>query len=387
MRGFLYALTFAIAISFVLGFLWSKDFFTSKRNERTKAAATRPVLVITTYRGWVPEAVVEAIEAQTQFQVRLEEFDRALEVWQKLERAYTEGTAELITLTSWQIEVARQLGRVQEVPDTGACRSYRQGVAADFRALPDRPGASLGLPLAWAATGFLINTDIIKVPPDSLVEVIKKFGRGKSPIQLMRHPEELVWLAGQLTPASRDVEEGETDESESRALENIRKSLKTVLQSAELVSADNLRSPFTRWNPTADLSGKSAVQANHTAKVLPPFQGQDKWQFVLPKEKGLLWVGYLVPKVGIMEETQVLNLCSAMKVISDQMSTETVANRFIENTGLALTFSKLNSAAIPAEFKPAHIRSLPLNRMDLRKNFAGDSTVESILEEGGKDAH
>lgn len=383
MRGFVYAVLFAIGVSFVLGLLWSKDFFTqvSKKRDRAQANATRPVLVITTYRGWVPEQVIEAIEAKTQFQVRLEEFDRSLEIWQKLERVYTEGTAELITLTSWQIEVARQLGRLQEVPDTGVCRTYRNAVAADFRTLPERPGASLGLPLAWAATGWLVNSDHIKTPPDSVVELIRKYGKSKTPVQLMRHPEELVWLAGLTSPNNSQAEEGETDESEKKALENMRKSLKSVVQSAELIPTDSLRSPFTRWNPTADLGGKSAIQANHTAQVLPPFAGQTKWSFQLPKEKGLLWVGYLVPKVGVMEEAQVMNICSALKVVADQMATEPVASRFIENTGLALTLNKLNATTIQDEFKPSYIRKLPLNRMDLRKNFAGDATVESILDD------
>jgi spermidine/putrescine-binding protein len=376
MRGFLTALLIVIPLSFGLGLYWTRDKIGTSQNRNSESSSVRPKLNISTYRGWISKAVINEMEAKTPFKINLIEFDRPHELWQRLEHPTEDGAFEMITLTSSQIEAAKQLGRISDISDSlEDCRAAKQMISSDFRVLPDRPSSGQSIPLAWGVTGWLANSDSFKGELESILTQLKKPGHGKNTIQLLHLPSELAWLAGLMTPSSAGIDEGESDESEQKAMDHLKKSIRNVTQNAEIIPTASMSGPFSKWSSGVDVSKKTLIQAHHSAMAFAPFLENKKWTFQLPKEKGLLWVAYLTLKNGMYSDARTKDICAGLRALVSSYSKENEAKDFFNRTGQALPYQAVEAFQVADELK----RRLSLSRIDLRKNFAGDVTIENIL--------
>jgi hypothetical protein len=328
----------------------------------------------------VTPQLVDLYERKTGNLVRLKSVSSPLEIWRRLERPNPDGMLELTTIFSWQTEAAGPLGRIRPLDvSRPRCARVRDLVAVDFRSLPGRPYGNGTWLFGWAVSGFWASPGSSWEAGFSLDRELKSARRE---VMLLPWAAELFWLAVRGQPLAL-LEEGETDEAESKALATTERSLKLLERQAEILGRTTLSPWFGRPDsllPSEPLKGRRLLQGHHTNLLHEPFKSG--WRFLLPEEKGHLWTVALAMRETLASAAEIEKMndaaCELIEFLAEQWSGAEWSTVFA-SLGLASTLRAHEGDNWPAPLRPAYLREFAMRSVEFRRPFAADAVVHDIL--------
>ncbi len=347
--GFSQPLVIAIGVSLLLGIgVGLKIYF--DREARLASAIPIPALKILAYKDLFSPELKSAIMTDAGVELSISEVSTPEELWDQLEKRRGSEAPDLVTLFSYQVPLAAQLGWLQAILPRRLVN--QDAISPDFIDLPGDPALHQVIPLLWGLTGIAFDS-CKHGSLDSWMGVIEnaklkgKVGLPSSTIELLRlsqieKPSGKA-IAAPLTKSLQPWLEGAV-------------LAKDFLSARELIQAD---------------SNLEVALASHGEMAFPPF---NKWKFQLPREKATLWILSLAMTRDASEEDQ------AYKFLDAMLKREN-AKRLTESAKQASTNRSLEELAnFDSRLKPSHLRASPFDQFILWQDFSRAREVRGAIE-------
>ena len=338
----------AIAIS--IGVAWGLK-IRSDRAERLAKGTAMAHLRVLAFEGLFPQDLVSAFESENGIRVELTEVATPEELWQVLEKATSASGApayDLVTLFSYQVPLAAQLGRIEELEPSALVNI--ENVSSDFRKLPGERGHEWVVPLLWGVNGFLVSPEVTS-ETQSWAEMVKD-PKLKGKVGFLNSTMDVLRLISPMPTG------GEA------ALE---KSLQPIAN--QVVFANDFLDASSLLEKTPPALVVQMSQAE--AAELP--ESYRSWKFVLPKEKGFFWVLSLAMARDAESKTEGYRFIDYLhehesSVMLVKTFHQASVNKTLEQSG-----------EIDARLKPSSLRQMPLDQVDLYQDFSRAREMRALL--------
>ena len=364
------------------------DSLTRSLSQKGNSADSHPPLRVLTYKNlFSPEMKAELASDMASYQnstIEMIEVNTPEELWDKLEKPSPEGAPDVVTLFSYQVPLASQLGWLQPV-DRKQVPLIRT-IGADFTDLPGDPSLKQVLPILWGVNGMVIDSDAASKAKlkelNSWGEVLEnpalkgKVGLPNSTIT--------AWRLGAIErQLENPADKADALDAEGNPLPKP-KSKKAKPQASSLAKALQPWFNFAQfsdsfWSSLPLLKSEEPpilILASSGEMAFAPLNDK-QWKFSLPKEKGTFW--YLSFALGrdAHDERQAYIFLNA--ILQKQLS-----QRFVELTHQASTNTDLEREAIDPRLKPSYLRQIPLNGFILWQDFSRAREVRGIMQDALK---
>ena len=337
-----------VAIS--IGIAWGLK-VRSDRAERLAKGTAMARLRVLAYQGLFPQDLVSAFESENGIRVELTEAATPEELWQVLEKATSSSGApafDLVTLFSYQVPLAAQLGRIEELESS--LLANIDNVSSDFRKLPGERGHEWVVPLLWGVNGFLVSPDVAS-ETHVWAEMVKD-PKLKGKIGLLNSTMDVLRLLSPLPNGGEAALE--------KALQPV---ASQVVFGRDFLDASSL----LEKTPAPLIVQMSQAEAAE----LP--ESYRSWKFVLPKEKGFFWVLSLAMARDAESKAEGYRFIDALheheaSVMLAKTFHQASVNKTLEQSG-----------EIDARLKPSSLRQMPLDQVDLYQDFSRAREMRALL--------
>ena len=369
LRTFVIPIAIVILVSFALGITWGLKL----RHDREIAigvAKPSSVLRILTFKNLLRSELIAGYENRSSTKIELTEVGTPEELWERLESTAAKDGYDLISLYSYQIPLAMQMGRIQPI-DVSQIKNL-DIVSPDFRHLPGDPSLAQAVPILWGLTGLIYNSSQIKDPDtvQSWLEILKnrdfsgKVGLLSSTIDLLRLAD-LMHASSETSPSSFAMSAGSASVTVQKLLQPIL-SLPFVVLASDYLSGSSL---LAGTNPP------SVMQINHgeTAFLPATSQTSSAWKFVVPVEGATLWT---LDLALTRDAHSVREASSFLDYLLEPGPATQLVNAFHQ----ASTNRELNKSGIDNRLKPSYLRQMPLSQMTVWQDFSRARETRALLK-------
>jgi spermidine/putrescine-binding protein len=350
MRKLRIPLLIVIALSFTLGVSWGVRLH-REREEALGRLRPKNEVTILAYRGLITPELLKTFHSRTGIKARVKEVATPEELWNELESAKAGEGPDVVSLFSYQVPLATQLGRIQTVnlvrlPNMSA-------ISPDFLDLPGDRSLGRVVPVLWGMSGILLNRE--------------KAGHLSSWSEVLRDP--LLKNKVGLLPSTADflrLIAPAAEQGEKASIHHLKRSASVWLAQAQL--SDHFLSPKSLL---VEGSSPLALMISHGESAFKPLNGPE-WKFVVPQEKATLWVLSFALGREVKAETEshqfldfLLDKRTAISLVHDYRQAST--NRRIEKEN------------IDPRLKPSYLREFPLNHLVLLQDFSRAREMRDVL--------
>lgn len=342
-------LIIVIVVSFAFGVGWG---IRIHRDREANAGRLKPnvTMRVLSYRGLFSRELVAKFEAEHDLQVQVTEATDPEDLWNKLELHRQPGEPEfdVVTLFSYQLPLAFQLGRLQLL-DSKKIENWN-ATSPDFREIPGHPGINSVVPILWGLTGIIYDqrkTD----EPGSWPEILKN-PKLKGKIALPASTIDVMRLLGPKALSAADLS----------------KPLATIEGAADF--APDFLSP-SRLVVDKPLARPWLALVSHGETAFAPWRGPE-WKFVLPEEGGALWILSLAIHANSRNQAEAYGF---MDYVLRKETSEALTISFHQ----ASTNRSLESSQLDARLKPSYLREIPLTKISLWKDFSRAREIRAYL--------
>lgn len=334
----------------LIGVVWGLHLNRQLLKREKDPIASRETIQILSYKGLLSKKLLKEFEQRGEIRVIVEEAANPEELWEKLEASVMGQSPkiDLVTLFSFQVPLAVQLGRIQPIQE--ASIPNIELVSPDFRYFPGEPAFTRVLPILWGVLGFAYHESTPSPPPRSWSEIFNE-NRFKGKIGLPSSTS-LVWKLGGIFETSQDLK-------------------KTVSKiTANAAITPNFLSGALPLNENVE--APKIVAVNHSEMAFEPFLSS-KWDFVIPQEGGIFWslAFALHPDSKKSKESHeflnfLLEFDNAIELT--QTFRQASTNRHLE------------ASRLDARLKPSYLRQIPLPSLDIPRDFSRARELRELLK-------
>ncbi len=344
---FLKTTVLVVVFSFSLGAWWS--FY--RHEQRIAHNPHGPEIRLLVLKNFLPGPLIKTIQRRLSADLQVTEEPAEIDLLRELlSHSDNYDIVELPSFVMHSFLIKNVLS-----PINGKTIPSMKQISIDFQHLDFDPGGKYFIPVSWGVSGFLFNPARAKWDGDSLMTLfnVESGGNGSSPalqqprakISLMDSPIEFLNLITKIQPIVSTW--AKTDQTTELT--------KTVHAFAGQISA------LTN-DPTSLLTNGSVTVAQISSGRAATFlKKHPDYKFVLPKEKGVLWVNYLAVSHAVGDIELANELLNAFLRPS-------INRQLVELDHSASVLNSLNSSSLPEMQKASYIRKLPLNRFELYVN-------------------
>jgi spermidine/putrescine transport system substrate-binding protein len=337
-----------VLIAFVFGTFWGLK-INSDRSRTAFLEKQKTAVRVLTYRNLFSPELKRELEKDGAFVVDYIEVDTAEELWEKLEKPGANGPPDVITLFSYQVPLAAQLGWLQaiarpRVPNLAF-------ISPDFLDIPGDPSLHQVAPLLWGVSGLVQKAEAGLSRPSWREAVQNPKLKGK--IALPNSTAELLRLA--LSPTSAGIPVA------ANSLPKILQPWVTsVVFSNQLLSAASLAKEA------------KVVMASNGEMAFTPYKNSD-WKFSLPDEKATLWILSLALAREPRDEQKAYAFLNAALGA-------TAALELVETFHQASTHRDLEKLkALDPRLKPSYLRQIPFESFVLWTDSSRAREVRALM--------
>ena len=370
----------------------------SKRAQGTDTNTHPPLRVLTYKNLFTTEMKAELTSDMASYQnstIELIEVGTPEELWEKLEKPGAEGAADVVTLFSFQVPLATQLGWLQPV-DRKQVPLIRT-IGADFTDLPGDPSLKQVLPILWGVDGMALDTTAASDGklkgfsanwpngPGDTVSWTESLGnaalKGKIGLPISTITAWRLAAIERQNENAADHEDVVDSEGNPSARTKSKSKRNSKPQTSSLAKALQPWFNFAQfsdsyWSAVPLLSGDKPpvlILASSGEMAFAPLN-EKQWRFSPPKEKGTFW--YLSFALGrdAHDDRQAYIFLNA--ILQKQLS-----QRFVELTHQASTNSELEREKIDPRLKPSYLRQIPLNGFILWQDFSRAREIRGIMND------
>lgn len=414
------SLSFAVGIAG--GVVWGRklpQFTPSSLYDKISFAkadsGAHPPLRVLTYKGlFTPEMKAELQTEMGNYQsstIEMIEVDTPEELWEKIEKSGTDKAPDVVTLFSYQVPLASQLGWLQPIDRKQV--SLIRTIGADFTDLPGDPSLRQVIPVLWGVNGMVLDRDQavklkIKGISNSWPTEVANSGAGGDTDSSDEDHELSAWadivgnpafkgevgfpnstiigwrlanavnntnnnFSGEAVSGSGDGEDATPAKAKKRkGASSGGSSLAKALQ--PWLSMGRFSDSF--WSAVPLIGAENSpllILASNGEMAFPPLD-KANWKFKLPDEKGTFWYLSFALSRETHDERQAYVFLNAL--LQKQMS-----EKFVQATHYASTNLQLERETLDARLKPSYLRSIPLNGFILWQDFSRAREIRGIMDE------
>jgi spermidine/putrescine transport system substrate-binding protein len=323
----------AIFFSFVWGTWWGLYSYEQKNPKKKHG----PEIRLLVQRGALPEKVVSEFQQQLNVDLLVTEEGSEVDLLREVLSHYQ--NYDVIELPSFVLK-SFLLDNVLLPLNTHDVPNLSQ-VSIDFRHLDFDPDDAYLVPVSWGLTGFVVNTKTYKWQDETLESLLS----GQAKVALLDSPVESMNVVSKVKPILKTwVETGQTEELNKLARE-FRRQIRV----------------FTSDPREQLIKGEVQVAQMQQGRVAKLVADDPTYQFLLPKERGILWIRFLGVSRGVKDSVLAHEVLNAL--LQPRM------NRLLaEQSEAATVLTTLNDSDLPALQKAKFVRAVPLSRVELYVN-------------------
>ena len=379
LRNFIIPASIVVIVSFSLGITWGLKL----RHDREIASGlAKPshVLRVLTFKNLLRSELIAGFEGRASVKIELTEVGTPEELWERLESAPVQDGYDLISLYSYQIPLAMQMGRTQPI-DVSQIKNL-DIVSPDFRHMPGDPSLTQAVPLLWGLTGLVYNSIAITDPGSvqSWREILKDHDfSGK--VGLLSSTVDLLRLADLMrSPIDSPIQGGPNSAPSSLSTTSAGISIQKLLQPILGLSYVTLSNNYL--SGASFLSGAEGagshpviVQINHGETAFLPETSQtgSVWKFIIPSEGATLWT----LDMALTRDAHSVKEASAFM---DYLLESGPATQLVNAFHQASTNRELNKSGIDNRLKPSFLRQMPLSGMVVWQDFSRARETRALLK-------
>jgi len=290
-------------------------------------------------KGFLPESVMNKIQRSLNIDLLLTEESSEVDLLREALSHYQ--NYDVIELPSYVLK-SFLLDNVL-APLTTADIPELSKVSIDFRHLDFDPDDRFLVPVTWGLTGFVVNTKTANWPDESLETLMTNHAAAK--VSLLDSPVEVMNVIAKIKPIVKSwVETGQTEE--------LGKEVRDFRHQIHSFSGDPRPQLIN-----GDLQ-MAQVQQGRVAKLI---SHDPSFKFVLPKERGILWIQFLAISRGVRDPVL------AHEVLNTLLKAN-VNKSLVESNETATVLNSLNDSDLPELQKAKYVRAVPLSRVELYVN-------------------
>ncbi len=333
----------------VFSFSWGAWWSFYRREKLNTKASHGPEIRLLIEKNFLPDEVVKTLQRRLNADLQVTEEPAEIDLLREL--LSHSDNYDIVELPSFVMHsfiknnVLKRLNK-SDIPSLGQ-------VSIDFKHLDFDPDGRYFVPVTWGVGGFLYDPTKSKWNDQSILSLFNVDADqvgvatpiASTKISLMDSPIEFLNLIAKLQPIVNTW--AQTDQMAELS--------KTVHAFASQIAA------FTN-DPTNLLSnGSVEVAQTSNGRAADFLKNHTNFKFVLPKEKGVLWVHFLAITRGVED----VDLADE---VLDAILQPSINKQLIKLSHSASVLNSLNSSSLPELQKARYIREVPLSRFELYVN-------------------
>jgi spermidine/putrescine transport system substrate-binding protein len=342
-------LLIVIALSFTLGVSWGIKLHREREEALGRMRPANEVKILA-YRGLITPQLLKTFHSRTGIRARVKEVATPEELWNELESSKTGEGPDVVSLFSYQVPLANQLGRIQPVDLTRL--PNMSAISPDFLDLPGDRSLGRVVPVLWGLSGMLLDRE--------------RAGQFVSWSEILRDPT-LKNKVG-LLPSTADFLRlvAPVESREKTSINHLDRAISPWLGHAKL--SNHFLSPKSLLTET---DKPLALMISHGESAFKPLNGPE-WKFVIPREKATLWVLSFALARDAKAETE-------SHQFLDFLLERKTAISLIHDYRQASTNRRIEQEKIDPRLKPSYIREFPLSQMVLLQDFSRAREMRDAL--------
>lgn len=347
--------SFVVLFAFVLGTFWGMKIYTD-RNREAFLEKQKLALKVLTYKNLFSQAQKQEIAQDLGFVVEYVEVETPEELWERLEKPGPNGSPDLISLFSYQVPLAAQLGWLQAIHRNHL--PNLENISPDFVDIPGDPSLHQVAPILWGVSGLVQKTEAgLKTP--SWREVLDS-PKLKGKVGFPNSTMELLRLGLATAPS---VVSGAATSAAANGLQKVLQPWFAFAQfSPQFMSATSLAAT------------SNVILASHGEMAFAPLKDSD-WKFSLPVEDATLWILSFALAREPRDERNAYAFLNAMLDRKQALS-------FVENFHQASTHRGLESIkTLDPRLKPSYLRQIPFESFVLWTDYSRAREVRTLMAE------
>lgn len=353
MRKFKISIITISAIIIAAGAYWGWERNAQQRSPKPESQVY--TLRILALKDLIPRKLIERFEQKTAVKIELTEAENPEELWHRLDSSAS--SYDIVSLISYQVPLAAQMSKI--IPIEPKRLVGFSSISPDFIRIPGGHGHADVIPILWGINGFAVNASEIKSEPTSWRSVFQDPSL-RQRIGLISSAPDLQLLSNLLFPESKPSA-NETAE--------LKKNISAIKNQVSL--SNTYLSPLSlfREKPAPLLTMISHGESSFLPKEE---NGKEKWVFVYPEEKGLLWI------ISFAKTSEAKSQGYEYAFLDFMLEPES-ALQISKNNRQATTSRDLEAMALDSRLKASYFREIPLTSYSFWQDYSRAQEIRALL--------
>lgn len=353
MRGFKIAIITISAIIIAVGAYWSWQRTEKQRSPKPESHVyTLKVLAL---KDLIPRKLIQRFEQNNAVKIELTEAENPEDLWHLIDSSAN--SFDIVSLLSYQVPLASQMSKIVPIKKT-RLKGF-SSISPDFIGIPGGHGHADVVPILWGINGFAVNSSEIKNEPKSWRSAFQD-PTLRERIGLAPSAPDLQFLANILFPEAKPSANETAD---------LKKNILAIKNQVNL--SNTYLSPLSifREKPAPLLTMISHGEASFLPKEE---NGKEKWVFVYPEEKGLLWI------ISFAKTSEAKSQGHEYAFLDFLLEPES-ALQISKNSRQASTSRDLEAMALDSRLKASYFRKVPLTSYLLWQDYSRAQEIRDLI--------